>query len=176
MSIQIIEFKASIPDILAAEIKLKTLSPFFKGEDHQIDTYFNVNNGRLKLREGNIESALIWYDRPNEAGNKLSNVLLYKPNPGTGLKAILTQSNGIKAVVDKKRKIYFMDNVKFHFDEVKGLGQFIEVEAIDEDGALGVDHIKAQCEHYARFFGIEQLHYISHSYSDLILQKAGQTG
>jgi adenylate cyclase class 2 len=150
MSIQIIEFKAAIPDIAAAEIKLQTLSPFFKGEDHQVDTYFNTTRGRLKLREGDIESALIWYDRPNDAGNKLSNVLLYKPNPGTDLKNILTQSNGIK---------------------VKGLGQFIEVEAIDEDGSLGVDHIKAQCEHYARFFEIEQQQYISHSYSDLIIEK-----
>jgi adenylate cyclase class 2 len=171
MSIQIIEFKAAIPDIAAAEIKLQTLSPFFKGEDHQVDTYFNTTHGRLKLREGDIESALIWYDRPNDAGNKLSNVLLYKPNPGTDLKNILTQSNGIKAIVDKKRKIYFINNVKFHFDNVKGLGQFIEVEAIDEDGSLGVDHIKAQCEHYARFFEIEQQQYISHSYSDLIIEK-----
>jgi len=30
-----------------------------KGTDHQIDTYFNVKHGRLKLREGNIENNLI---------------------------------------------------------------------------------------------------------------------
>jgi adenylate cyclase class IV len=28
----------------------------FKGVDEQTDTYFNVPNGRLKLREGNIEN------------------------------------------------------------------------------------------------------------------------
>ena len=31
----------------------------YKGLDHQIDTYFNVNIGRLKLREGSIENNLI---------------------------------------------------------------------------------------------------------------------
>ncbi len=171
MSIKIVEFKAAIPDIIAAEEKLKTLSPFFKGEDHQIDTYFNIPDGRLKLREGHIENALIWYDRANEAGNKLSNVSLYKHQPSAALKEILTKANGIKAIVDKKRKIYFIDNVKFHFDHVKDLGEFMEVEAIDEDGSLGTDHIKAQCEHYAAFFGVTQEHYISYSYSDLVMQK-----
>ena len=35
----------------------------FKGTDFQADTYFNVPNGRLKLREGNIENNLIHYER-----------------------------------------------------------------------------------------------------------------
>ena len=174
MFIQIIEFKACIPDIKAAEEKLKMLSPLFKGEDHQVDTYFNVTNGRLKLREGNIENALIWYDRANDAGNKLSNVHLYKHNPSAELKDILCRSNGIKAIVDKKRRIYFIDNVKFHFDNVQGLGEFMEVEAIDEDGTLGIEHIKEQCMYYAQFFNVQQEHYISHSYSDLVMQQAQQ--
>lgn len=42
---------------------LKDLGADFKGTDHQIDTYFNVVSGRLKLREGNIENALIHYER-----------------------------------------------------------------------------------------------------------------
>jgi adenylate cyclase class IV len=32
---------------------LKTHHAEFKGVDHQVDTYFKVNVGRLKLREGN---------------------------------------------------------------------------------------------------------------------------
>ena len=34
--------------------------------------------------------------------------------------------------MDKKREIYFIHNVKFHIDNVKNLGTFIEIEAIDE--------------------------------------------
>lgn len=169
MSIKIIEFKARIKDTAAAEKKLLELHPFFKGEDHQTDTYFNVSNGRLKLREGNIESALIWYERPNDASSKLSNVLLYKHQPDIALKEVLTKANGIKVIVDKKRKIYFIGNVKFHFDEVAGLGKFIEVEAIDETGESGVEKIQQQCDHYARFFNIQPDEFMSSSYSDMLL-------
>ena len=46
---------------------LLDLKADFKGEDHQIDTYFNVNRGRLKLREGNIENNLIHYLRKKKS-------------------------------------------------------------------------------------------------------------
>lgn len=170
MAIKIVEFKAKIKDPEAAEKKLQELGPFFKGEDHQVDTYFNVGTGRLKLREGTIESALIWYQRPNDASSKLSSVLLYKHQPDQALKEVLTKANGIKVVVDKKRKIYFVGNVKFHFDEVEGLGKFIEVEAIDETGELGIEKIQQQCDHYAAFFNIEANEFMSSSYSDMLLK------
>lgn len=104
MAIKIVEFKARIKDNGAAEKKLLTLLPFYKGTDRQLDTYFNVSSGRLKLREGEIESALIWYERPDDAGSKVSNVLLYKHLPDASLKEVLSKANGIKVVVDKKRK------------------------------------------------------------------------
>jgi adenylate cyclase, class 2 len=171
MSIHIIEFKARIQNIELAEKKLLVLDPLFKGEDRQVDTYFNVGFGRLKLREGTIESALIWYDRPNDAASKLSKVLLYKHAPDPSLKDLLIQANGIKTIVDKRRKIYFIDNVKFHFDEVEGLGKFIEVEAIDETGELGLEKIQAQCDHYSAFFNIQPSEFMSGSYSDMLLNK-----
>lgn len=171
MSIHIIEFKARINNIELAEMKLLSLGPVFKGEDHQVDTYFNVGFGRLKLREGNIESALIWYDRPNDAASKLSKVLLYKHAPDPSLKDLLIQANGVKTIVDKRRKIYFIGNVKFHFDEVERLGKFIEVEAIDETGELGLEKIQAQCDHYSAFFNIQPEEFMPGSYSDMLLNK-----
>jgi adenylate cyclase class IV len=63
MSIKNFEFKAKVEDLDKYEQKLLTLNPVFYGIDHQVDTYFNVSNGRLKLREGNIENALIDYER-----------------------------------------------------------------------------------------------------------------
>ena len=169
MAIHIIEFKARVQNINEAEMLLQSLKPFFKGEDVQTDTYFNVSTGRLKLREGAIENALIWYQRADEAGSKESQVLLHKHLPDGNLKEILVRLHGIKVVVQKTRRIYFIDNVKFHFDEVQGLGKFMEVEAIDETGELGIKKIQQQCDHYAKLFKIDTADYIAVSYSDMLL-------
>ena len=165
------EFKAKAYNMSMLEELLLQHNPKFIGTDHQVDTYFNVVNGRLKLREGNIENALIHYERSNTAGAKQSNVLLYEHHPSASLKQILTKTLGIKVIVDKKRKIYFIDNVKFHFDQVEELGSFVEVEAIDSDGSLGINQLISQCNVYAYLFGITPDMFIAGSYSDLLLAK-----
>ena len=172
MPILNIEFKAKAENIETLEGILLQHNPLFIGEDHQIDTYFNVSTGRLKLREGNIENALIHYEREDYAGAKSSHVLLYHHQPDKALKEILIKTLGIKAVVDKRRKIYFINNVKFHFDTVDGLGTFVEVEAIDKDCSIGKEKLQAQCDEYAALFGIEAVNFCSVSYSDMILEKA----
>lgn len=169
MKIKNFEFKAKVNELEKYEKKLLTLNPKFIGLDHQIDTYFNSKYGRLKLREGNIENSLINYDRENILGSKESQIILYKHQPNSSLKAILTKQLGIKVIVDKKRKIYFIDNVKFHFDNVKDLGVFIEVEAIDENDKFSIEELKSQCDKYFDFFGLKTKNLIDKSYSDLIL-------
>jgi adenylate cyclase, class 2 len=170
MSILNIEFKAKTNKLTEQEDLLQKRNPLFIGEDHQVDTYFNVAVGRLKLREGNIENALIHYEREDFAGAKSSHVLLYQHQPDKTLKEILIKTLGIKAVVDKKRKIYFINNVKFHFDTVEGLGTFLEVEAIDKDGSIGKEKLQAQCDEYAALLGIADEDFCSFSYSDMILK------
>src|SRR3954468_7923900 len=86
----------------------------FRGIDSQTDTYFNVQAGRLKLRQGNIENNLIYYQRDNQAGPKNSHFQLAAIADPQSIKELLTASLGIKVVVQKKREIYFIDNVKFH--------------------------------------------------------------
>jgi adenylate cyclase class 2 len=168
MKILNFEFKARTGDLKNLEDQLLSFNPKFIGEDYQVDTYFNVTNGRLKLREGNIENSLIWYERQNTAGAKQSDVLLYRHNPDKALKDILIKLHGIKVIVDKTRRIYFIDNVKFHFDTVTKLGTFIEVEAIDNSGKIGIEKLKEQCNKYAGLFNIQPHDYISFSYSDML--------
>lgn len=163
------EFKARTNDLNLLEKKLLKLDPVFKGEDHQVDTYFWVEKGRLKLREGNIENSLIYYERNDISNSKKSDILLYQFQPNLSLKEILTKIHGIKVIVNKKRKIYFIENVKFHFDTVEKLGTFVEVEAI-ETGNIGIEKLKDQCKDYANLLEVKDSDYESHSYSDLILQ------
>lgn len=166
------EFKARCNDTQALEALLKKHNPLFIGTDYQTDTYFNVRSGRLKLREGNIENSLIHYERSNEAYARQSNVALYQHQPDNKLKEVLTNALEVKVVVEKQRRIYFIENIKFHFDQVRGLGSFVEVEAIDRDGSLGIDKLKEQCNYYVQLFGITRGQLIAESYSDLLEKKS----
>lgn len=166
-----IEIKARCADQESIRSILRERSAEYKGLDHQIDTYFKASNGRLKLREGNIENHLIFYARENKAGPKQSDIILFKNNPGSSLKSILERSLGVLMVVDKKREIYFIDNVKFHIDSVEGLGSFIEIEAIDSDGTISRETLLKQCSDYLKLFGVEEKDLVPVSYSDMLLEK-----
>jgi len=70
--------------------------------------------------------------------------------------------------VDKRRHILWIANVKFHVDDVVGLGTFVEIEAIDRDGGLGEERLREQCERYRQLLGIEDADLEPRSYSDLL--------
>ncbi len=144
----------------------------FKGEDHQIDTYFEVSQGRLKLRKGNIEHNIIYYERGDRAGPKISNILLSKQQDDS-LALILKKVLPVKVVVDKRRKIFFIKNVKFHLDTVETLGSFMEIEAIDRDGSISREQLQEQCEYYMETLGIQEEDLLTQSYSDMLLTQKG---
>ena len=140
----------------------------FKGVDEQSDTYFKVANGRLKLREGNIENNLIYYQREETAGLKQSNVELTSTTDPIALKSILTKALGIKTVVKKQREIYYIDNVKFHIDTLEGLGSFVEIEACNNNTLLSEEELNEQCRFYMKEFEIEDEDLVQKSYSDML--------
>ena len=166
-----IEIKAKSDNHNKIRKILKSKNAEFKGIDNQIDTYFNVKSGRMKLREGNIENNLIHYQRDNKKGPKSSTVLLYKSAPDSELKNILSKAIGIKVIIDKQREIYFIDNVKFHIDTVKNLGEFVEIEAISKTDSVNEQDLLKQCQFYMDLFQISENDLISVSYSDLMLNK-----
>lgn len=168
-----IEIKARCADPGAVRAWLTRQQGEFIGTDYQTDTYFNVPNGRLKLREGNIENNLIFYSRPDQAGPKQSAFRLVKVEDAAGLKAALTAANGIKVIVEKKRDIWFIGNVKFHIDEVMGLGAFMEIEAGNKTAPeLDATALKLQCDGFMRALNIRENDLLEVSYSDLLLMKS----
>jgi adenylate cyclase class 2 len=166
-----IEIKAKCNDPESIRNYLLQHKAELKGTDEQTDTYFNVPNGRLKLREGNIENNLIFYERNNQAGPKSSHFNLVKVEDAKGLKEMLTKSMGVKVVVTKRREIYYINNVKFHIDEVPGLGSFVEIEAGNILADLSATQLKAQCDHYMKELGIDESDLVEISYSDMLLEK-----
>jgi predicted adenylyl cyclase CyaB len=163
-----IEMKAKRDDPSAIRDYLKKQNARFVGEDRQIDTYFNVPTGRLKLRESKYENFLVYYERQDSAQPKASHHVLHKVEPESSIKEMLTQSLGILCVVDKKREIYWLDNVKFHIDSVKELGQFFEIEAF-EDTNHDETILRQQVDQYLKEFKVKTDDLVAGSYSDLIL-------
>ena len=167
-----IEIKARCGDPDRVRGALRARGADFRGVDHQVDTYFHCPRGRLKLREGNIERSLIHYDRPDQSGPKPARVTLCHPERTGPLRQVLAAALGVWTVVDKRREIYYIGNVKFHVDQVEGLGGFVEIEAIDADGDIGARRLREQCEEYMRMLGIEEEDLVTCSYSDLLHSKA----
>ena len=165
-----VEIKARTADPDAIEAHLEARGARFVGRDRQVDTYFRCAAGRLKLREGAIENALIYYRRPDAAGPKRSDIELARVAPDAALREVLEAALGVETVVDKSRAIYFAGNVKLHVDRVRGLGDFVEIEAIDEDGSLGEARLREQCEAFMRELGIEPADLVARSYSDLVAE------
>lgn len=165
------EIKAKCLDPERIEKKLLENNALYIGTDNQVDTYFNVPSGRLKLREGNIEQSLIFYQRPDASEVKGSMVEMTKLERNNGIKPVLQKALGLKIEVVKKRKIFFIDNVKFHIDHVGGLGSFVEIEAIFEGSGdeLVAEQLKAQCHHYMEYLGIAPEDLIDRSYSDMLM-------
>jgi predicted adenylyl cyclase CyaB len=164
------------------EIKAKCLNPReirkilenenaeFKGKRNQIDTYFNVTSGRLKLRESDDENHLIHYNRPDREDPKISEFGLYKTQ-GTMLKELLVKALGVLTIVDKEREIYLLNNIKFHIDEVKGLGSFVEIEAMG-NGNSDKGKLLDQCKYYIKLLRIKDDELLPFSYSDMISEKS----
>ncbi|MFH0984887.1 MAG: class IV adenylate cyclase [Candidatus Omnitrophota bacterium] len=164
-----LEIKARCSDPVRIRKILLAYGASFKGLDLQTDTYFRIPSGRLKLREGNIENALIHYKRVNQKGSKRCDSTLAKCENGRALKKTLAAALGVLTVVIKKREIYFLRNVKFHIDRVKHLGNFVEIEAFGRKGGSAVK-LRKQCKFYKKLLGISSRDLLADSYSDQLLR------
>ena len=169
MSFLNVEIKAACSNPAFIRNYLTSKGALFKGIDDQTDTYFNTSNGRLKLREGNIENNLIYYEREDRDGPKNSHFHLVKVKNAKGLKEVLRKSMGVKVIVQKKREIYYINNVKFHIDEVPGLGSFVEIEAGNVLADLSLKKLQEQCEFYLKKFEIKEEDLVEISYSDMMM-------
>jgi predicted adenylyl cyclase CyaB len=150
---------------------LKQSEVLFAGIDNQTDTYFKVDKGRLKIRKSYFGDELIFYNRENRKNSKQSNIEVYNLSANSNLEKLIRDKCDILVVVEKKREIYFIDNVKFHIDKVKYLGNFIEIEAKSDNDSISMESIKKQCNYYKKLFKIQSKTLIKNSYSDMLLNK-----
>jgi len=136
----------------------------------QTDTYFALGERRLKLREiaDRAAAQLVYYERPDDAGVKESEVLLYEVVDPAVLKEMLGRTLGVRVVVRKQREIYRHEGVQVHVDDVERLGHFVEFELAVEDTPDAVAEGRARLAAMKTFFGIPDEDLVASSYSDLL--------
>lgn len=163
-----IELKARYEDLGRLREACKSLDAEGQEPDRQLDTYFGVANGRLKLRESLLSGAeLIFYTRADVAEARESYYETCPVEDPEGLKAILKRALGVQAVVVKRREIFVIGNVRIHLDKVQELGTFVELEGMVENPAELME-VADEVRGLQRALGIDNQSLVKESYSDLI--------
>ena len=162
-----IEIKARCEDVERAEENLNAIGAGPAGTFHQRDTYFRIGEGRLKLRElGPDDGHLIHYKRDDLAGPKRSDYEIAKTEDPESMRAMLSQIMGAWVEVEKTRQVWLWENVRIHLDDVKGLGQFVELEAVTEEQGIEESHLRIETLMRALEITPDQL--VEGSYGDLL--------
>ena len=170
-----LEFKAEAESLELLRHNLRALEAECSGRLHQIDTYFDVPKGRLKLREvEDYGGTLVYYERPDAAESRYSHYQLCDIANHAAFKQMMSDVLGVKVIVEKNRELWIYGNTRIHLDEVLNLGEYIELETVIRNQ----NETEAQAEHnYLK----ETLHIaaadlIPVSYSDLMLTGNLKTG
>jgi len=163
-----VEIKARARDFEAQRQRAEALASGSAGHLVQEDTFFNVPAGRLKLRKlGDGSAELIQYDRDDSPGPKESRYVVFRTTDPGGLKEVLTRALGIRAVVRKRRTVYFFGKTRIHLDQVEGLGSFIELEAV-LDAGQDIQYGNAVAAELMLKLEIEKEDLVAGAYVDLI--------
>ena len=163
-----IEIKARFRRTRRSKNTLKKIGAQFEAVESQVDTYYHVDNGRLKIRERDTGAPqLIQYFREDKDSPRPSYYEIVHLGSVERVKKTLKKEHGIRAVVRKKREIWMWRSVRIHFDIVEKLGDFIELEAVMDDQS----EMNIREEEVRRLmveFGIEEQHLVKESYVDLM--------
>ncbi|MFH0804648.1 MAG: class IV adenylate cyclase [Patescibacteria group bacterium] len=167
-----VETKVAVRNHAQLTPLLRTVRARLTGTLRQVDTYFRVPRGRLKLREINgREFELIYYRRPDTVHSKVSVIHSVPLDRGTfrALHALLLAQYGVWLVVRKRRRLWMWRHTRIHLDTVQRLGSFVELETV----LSGIPMAAARREHRAlrAQLGIDRLTGIRQSYSDLLNPK-----
>ncbi|MBJ8326456.1 class IV adenylate cyclase [Streptococcus pacificus] len=165
-----IEMKARIADYQKTKQLFYQLTKVEPVILNQRDTFYHCFFGRLKFRQINDkENELIFYQRPDHSTAKLSNYKVWQIAQPKLLDWFLGMVLGRVGVVEKTRLLFLKDNVRFHLDHVKNLGDFVELEYMvldDEPLAQAQEKVDVILKKLA----IPDEDYVSIAYIDLLKQ------
>ncbi|KAJ8245469.1 hypothetical protein GJAV_G00271080 [Gymnothorax javanicus] len=164
-----VEIKAAVRNLALLKQRAQDLSKSTGTVIRQQDTFFNVQKGRLKLRNlMNGTGQLIFYERPDVDGPKLSNYSISLTQDPDGLRGVLSDALGVKGEVKKQRELYMVGQTRVHVDTVEGLGHFMELEVVMKEGQTAEEG-EAIAHGLMEDLGVQKEDLIVGAYMDLLL-------
>jgi homotetrameric cytidine deaminase len=165
-----VELKARCADLQDAAARCAGLGAADEGLLEQRDTYFAARLGRMKLREiAGATSELLVYQRSDDPEPAESSYLRVPvPAPAELIEALEASLGPPVVVVSKRRRLFLLEGVRIHLDQVDDLGTFVEFEAVLPD-AGDLETARAKVARLRSELQIADGDLISVGYADLLL-------
>ena len=164
-----VELKAIDPDPERSLLTCLELAAYDAGVVWQRDTYFHAAHGRLKLREQRPgRAALIHYERADRSRPRESRYRISPVTRARSVRETLAGALGVRVVVEKDRRVFLWDFARIHLDSVRGLGSFVEFEALVDEHS-DPDSAHGRVEFLAEAFRIEAEQVVARGYADMLL-------
>jgi len=173
-----IEAKLKVDSFLEITEKLKLLKAEFIEEQIQKDDYFDTedenlrrDDSGLRLRKqfnGQIEKLFLTYKGPREQDKfkKRQEIEIKVDNADLTEKMLMALGLIKTVVVEKKRNLWQIEQCVIALDQVKSLGNFVEIEGPDDKKIADIQ----------KALGLAGLTHIKVSYANLMAQKFEQIG
>lgn len=163
-----VEIKARIPSVAALSGKVEALSDGAGQEIAQDDTFFRCPRGRLKLRTLAADMGeLIFYERPDQAGPKMSDYVISRTAEPDLLRHVLAKTYGVVGRVRKTRLLFMRGRTRIHLDRVEELGDFLELEVVLAEGEPAAAGEK-EAEDILAALGVERDWLVDVAYVDML--------
>ncbi|CAD5211238.1 unnamed protein product [Bursaphelenchus okinawaensis] len=170
-----LSIKAYVRDLEAMESKIFAYTETLGHIAQQLDVYFNVPYGQLKLRKthpSKEHAELISSKSVSHSSNLVETRSTHIQEASALRKTLelcITELGSIK----KKRRVYVKDNVRINLDDVEDVGVFVDIE-IKKDGSHDVDK---KAEEVRKALGITEDIVVSSTYLELYRkQKSADSG
>ena len=99
-------------------------------------------------------------------GKRISKYIISQTENFKELDLILRKQFKVLVSVVKKREIFILKNIRFHLDNVKTLGKFLEIEIVYNNFSKA----KVQMNELIAMLNLDEKIFIKKSYSDLLLK------
>ena len=163
-----IEIKAHIPSVAALTARAAALANEGPTAIRQDDSFFHCDQGRLKLRTFSAHHGeLIFYRRADRQGPKESFYLISPTSAPDSLRDLLAASHGQSGRVVKQRTLFIAGRTRIHLDQVEGLGDFLELEVVLQEGEAAEDGV-AEAHRLMARLGVQADQLIEGAYVDLL--------